>query len=78
MARYFFHTSNGGPRVDAEGIDLPTGRAAQLEAARLLGELLSQKPEDFWRSRTLTITVADTHGRVEFELKACVVASPRE
>lgn len=78
MARYFFHTHNGGRRLDGEGVDMPTGRAAQLEATRLLGELLAQKPEDFWRSQALTITVTDAGGRVEFELAASVVIRPTD
>lgn len=78
MARYFFHTNNGGRRLDAEGVDLPTDRAAQLEATRLLGELLAQNPEDFWRSQALTITVSNGEGRVDFELMASVVIHPRD
>jgi hypothetical protein len=77
MVRYFFHTDNGDPRHDADGVELPTGQAPCLEATRLLGELLADRPEDFWMSRSLTLTVTDAVGHVELVLKASVVAGPR-
>jgi hypothetical protein len=77
MTRYFFHTDNGDARLDADGVELPAGQATRLAATRLLGELLADRPEDFWLSRSLTLTVTDARGEVELVLTASVVAGPR-
>ena len=73
VARYFFHTTNGAPTRDAEGLELATTHRAELEAVRFLGDLLSEQPEALWPSRSLTITVTDVGGRVAFTVQARVM-----
>lgn len=70
MARYFFHTANGTMQHDGEGLELATMHAAELEAVRFLGDLLSEQPGVVSSSQVLTITVTDAGGRVAFSVKA--------
>jgi hypothetical protein len=77
MARYFFHTANGTMQRDAEGLELATSHAAELEAVRFLGDLLAEQPQALWPSLALTITVTDAHGRVAFSVRASVDTGAR-
>ena len=70
MARYFFHSANGSRQRDVEGLELESIQAAELEAVRLLGDLLSERPEALFPSLTLTITVTDASGQVVFSARA--------
>lgn len=73
MARYFFHSDNGVAHRDADGVEFPTDDAAGLEAVRLLGELLAERPEAFWSSEALIITVTRPGEEMAFALRASVV-----
>lgn len=77
MTRYFFHTENGAAHRDADGVEFPTDDAAGVEAVRLMGELLAEKPDAFWSSETLTITVTNAGERFAFALRANVVRASR-
>jgi hypothetical protein len=73
MARYFFHSTDAIPYRDAEGVELASDHAAKLEAVRLLGELLQEKPEALWTSASLIVTVTDIRDHVAFTLRAAVL-----
>lgn len=47
---------------DDEGTPLPSDDAARLEAVRVLGELLREKPELFWAHECFRLTVVDEAG----------------
>lgn len=64
MRRYFFHTEDGVRIEDDEGTPLPSDAAARLEAVRIMGELLRERPQAFWDHRTFRVTVADDAGRL--------------
>lgn len=62
MTRYFFHTEDGLRLEDEDGTLLPSDDAARLEAVRILGELLREKPEMFWAHERFDVTVVDETG----------------
>lgn len=72
MIRFYFHTEDGQPLRDTEGTEFVHLAAAQIEAVRLMGDLLRERPREFWRDRALKVIVTDGSGRVAFilDLKA--------
>lgn len=62
MHRYYFHTEDGHRLEDEDGTLLPSDDAARLEAVRVLGELLREKPEMFWAHERFDVTVTDDAG----------------
>jgi len=75
MARYFFHTQDGVAHRDADGLDLPTERAAKLAAVEYLGELLSERPAMLEFGERFVLTVTDQNGRIAFAVHASLIAS---
>lgn len=73
MPRYFFHSANGKRQFDAEGLELSGVRAAEIEAVRFLGDLLSEQPDTLLSSDALTITVSDTNGQTVLSVRAGVL-----
>lgn len=63
MRTYFFHTEDGRRVEDDIGTPLPSDDAARLEAVRVLGELLREKPELFWEHKRFELTVTDEDGK---------------
>ena len=76
MPTYHFHTEDGGPHPDREGTELPDDESARIQAARLLGELLKEQPETFWKDQRLSLTVADHRQLTLFVLEVTATASP--
>lgn len=68
MPRYFFETSGGVDRPTKAEADLPDVRAAEVEAVRALGELLTDDGTEFWTEEVVTMTVADETGLILFRL----------
>lgn len=69
MPRFFFHTHDGEEITDREGLELPSAAEARQEAARLLGELLRDRPDAFWERGVITVTV-EAERRTLFSLRA--------
>ena len=49
MPRYYFDVEDGKSFPDREGNELPDLDAARIEAVRLLGGMLRDEAETFWR-----------------------------
>ena len=75
MAKYFFHAEGAHTYPDEQGSDLADLEAVQLHAARMLGELLKEKPEEFW-SDGLKVHVANAAGLSLFSLEVVTTFSP--
>ena len=76
MPTYHFHIEDGGHHPDREGTELPDDDSARIQAARLLGELLKEQPEVFWKDQCLRLTVADERQLTLFVLEVTATASP--
>jgi hypothetical protein len=69
MPRYFFHVHDGCSTRDNDGTELPDIFAAQEEAIRLSGELLSEIGGKFWNGAEWSLEVTDQTERVLFRLR---------
>lgn len=76
MRRYFFHTDGDRGFRDQVGTLLPDDDAARVEAARVLGQLVNEKPTEVWRGDDLRITVTDEAGLILFTIDITAVAAP--
>lgn len=76
MPRYFFHTEDGGPEPDTDGLELANATAARIEAARVMGEILRDRAVGFWDHRALKLTVTDAAGLVLFALDLSAIEAP--
>lgn len=76
MPRYFFHSDDGHAFHDDEGTLLPDGAAARIEAARVLGQMVNERPAAVWKDDLLRITVTDEHGLILFSLDLTALKSP--
>ena len=76
MPRYYFHTEDGRPLQDREGVDLESLAAARREAARALGEILKERSDEFWTDGVLRMRVTDADGLTLFLLEVTATASP--
>jgi hypothetical protein len=76
MTRYFFDTQDGQSVADAEGVELPSLAAAEIEAVRLAGELLREHAEEFWTSRVFAVSVTDQHGVGQFVITIAGTRTP--
>ncbi len=56
--------------------DLASLRAAQAEAVKVLGELLSEDGTQFWATDAASLTVSDDNGRLLFRLDLGAVLAP--
>ena len=72
MNRYFFDVVDGYDHQDASGSTWPNLEAVRIEAVRLSGEILSDMPDRFWRSKKWTMTVSDENRVPLFTLKFVV------
>jgi hypothetical protein len=65
MPRYFFHVHDGQDLPDTEGTELPNVAAAQSEAIRASGDMLSNHKGSagFWAGEDWTMNVTDATGR---------------
>jgi hypothetical protein len=69
MPRYFFHVHDGTSDPDLEGTELPDIYAAQAEAIRASGEMLSDLGAKFWNGAEWKMEVRDETGRHLFTLR---------
>lgn len=76
MARYFFNTQDGVAVPDTEGVELPSGAEAEVEAVTLAGEMLQEHAKDFWRTKSFTVTVTDETGLALFTIITEAICSP--
>jgi hypothetical protein len=76
VQRYFFHTADGDVFHDLVGTELPNEDAARIEAARLLGQLVNEKPADVWKDDDFRITVTDEADLILFTIDVAAVVAP--
>ena len=76
MPQYYFNIKDGDTLVDEEGTRLKDLHQAMIAAARLLGESLRDKPDEFWRDRELQIEVTDEAGLLLFAVNASAISAP--
>ncbi len=76
MPRYYFHTDDGRSFHDEDGTVLADDQAARIEAARVLGQLVNEHPQDIWHDEPFRMTVTDEVGLVVFILDIAAIASP--
>ena len=69
---YFFETHDGVTYPDDEGTELPSREQARVEAVRVMADFLSEKPEEFWRTNGLALTVRDDRRAALFTLRLSV------
>ena len=74
--RYFFETENGECFPDDTGTELPDLRAACVEASRILGDFLKERPKDFWDTDHLQLSVSDDSRMKLFTLRLSVTLAP--
>lgn len=72
MPRYHFLVYDGLNKGDADGTELPALRIAQIEAARLAGELLQDNAPHFCELRRWQIEVVNEDGLVVFRIELTV------
>lgn len=72
MPRYFFHTTNGSPHRDEDGMTLPDIDAARREAIRYGGSLLSDDPDMVIGGNGMRIDVVDEAGQHRFAFRVIV------
>ncbi len=76
MNRFFFNTQDGEAVSDVEGVELPDIARAKVEAVKLMGELLTEHAEEFWRTRNFTISVSDEGGATLFTVMTAAASMP--
>jgi hypothetical protein len=77
MTLFRFHIDDGAERTnDNFGVELETLRAARIEAAVLAGELLRDRPDEFWDTQSWTMTVEDEAGLTLFVIHIAATAAP--
>ncbi len=74
--KYYFHTENGHSHADSKGTELPNDAQACVEAARILSDMLRDKPEAFCEDDDFAIRVTDGLGLVLFTLNLSRTVSP--
>ncbi len=57
VRKYFFHTSDGEALEDKEGTLLPDD-----DAAKVLAQMVKERPADIWRDDQLKVTLTDDRG----------------
>lgn len=68
MPRYFFSCEGAQTFTDLDGTELADRRAAELEAIRNAGEILSDHAEAFANNPWWRLTVTDEAGQAVFVL----------
>ena len=76
MPRYFFHVHDGQNIPDDEGVHLENCGAAQREAIRYAGQLLSDQSSKFKLGENWSMEVTDENGQILFSLNFYIGASP--
>jgi hypothetical protein len=68
MPVYHFNVRDGSEISDSDGTDLPDIRAARLEAVKLAGQMLLDRPGTFWEGSDWHLDVSDESGLTLFRL----------
>ena len=76
MTAYVMLIDDGIRPVEPYEIELANLQAARVEAARLLGAMINDEPEDFWKAMDWRLSVQDETGRLLFELYAGTLEAP--
>ena len=76
MPIFYFHVENGHRALDEDGTDLADVAAARLEGARVLGDLLQDRPSELFETGNLRLRVADQSGLDLFVLDLSATAAP--
>lgn len=76
MARYFFHTVDGGRDRDPEGIELPGLEAARNAAIRYAGDVLSDSPDVIWDGKGFRVEVTDEREQLLLTVITFAVDAP--
>ncbi len=69
MPRFFFHSEDGSLVHDEEGTELADTGAARVEAVRLSGALLIDRPQALWESTRWRLLVTDESGLILFTIE---------
>jgi hypothetical protein len=62
VPRFFFESEDDGFSEDVDGLELDSLWTAQVEATRLLGQMLKDDPELMLRPGGLSVVVRDEYG----------------
>ena len=76
MLTFRFETDAGLGGESLVCVDLPDVRAAQIQAVKYLGELLSKDGPQLWLDDGTCLTVSDNDGLCLFRLDLAVIRSP--
>jgi hypothetical protein len=76
MARYHFHTEDGRHHPDQDGLELADVAVARVEAVKAIGQLINEKPDEFWRDGLFRMTVTNAEGLTLFILDISSIVSP--
>ena len=76
MPRFYFHTEDGQPQRDREGLELPDVASARREATLAVGDLLRERADELWRDGILRVCVTDDEGLTLFFIDVSATASP--
>jgi hypothetical protein len=68
VPRYHFIVHDGSDIPDPDGTELLDLRAARVEAVRLAGQLLLDRPDTFWEGSGWHMDVTDHSGDILFRL----------
>lgn len=68
--RYFFHTENGEPVLDGEGLELSGDAVARREGVAFFAEMLRDRADEFWTTGRFRLTIVDDEGRVVGQMTA--------
>ena len=69
MPKYFFHSEDGFLVQDSSGTELADQAAARIEAVRLCGALLHERPQALWESTRWRLLVTDSAGMILFTVE---------
>lgn len=76
MAKYFFHSEDGHPHDDEQGLELADLSAARNEALRMLSDMIRGKPENVLGTGNFKIVVTD-HDRLHlFHVDVSITDAP--
>lgn len=76
MPRYYFHAEDGRYFPDEIGSEFPNLDTAKIEAVKILGELLKEDAQDFWKTESMRLTVTNETGLTLFILDTSAIISP--
>lgn len=76
MPQYYFHTRDGAYVIDDVGTELPSDAAAKIEAARLIGTLVSDDPDQIWADGSFHLEVTREDGSIVCGIACSAVAGP--